>query len=286
MRNARQETFDRLDGRYEVRVLEPSPPAVVTEPWFADDPTARVDVPSGRRLVSPVSSGDVLWNDLAAGDPDLAAWCSERWLGSYKRLAAAPAALVATRLALHEVAEKTISPERQRANGKIALRYTMGGFGTPFFGDDRQLRVDGDELVDESPAGERRERLDVDVEASRFLGDWYGFTASVLEQLRVDGAAHEPSRVQLWPEHFDIATELGAEAAGARAGYGGSPGDELHPEPYLYVVPWQPERADGELWNATAFGGAELGLAQLLDAGDQRAAALDFFAVRLAALTG
>ena len=48
MRNARQEAFERLGGRYEVRVLEPSPPAVDEEPWFADDPTARGDVPDGR----------------------------------------------------------------------------------------------------------------------------------------------------------------------------------------------------------------------------------------------
>jgi hypothetical protein len=89
--------------------------------------------------------------------------------------------------------------------------------------------------------------------------------------------------VQLWPEHFDLATELGAEAAGRRAGYGGSPGDELHAEPYLYVVPWEPARADGPLWNATAFSGAELGLRELLDADDQRECALSFFRERLIA---
>jgi hypothetical protein len=283
MRDARNEAFERLGGRYDVRVLEPSPPAAVGPPWFADDPTARGD---GSNVVSPVSSGDLLWDDLARDDADLAVWCSERWLGAYKRLPAAPAALVETRLKLHELAETVMSPEREKANGKIALRYTHGGFGTPFFGDDRQLRVEGDELVDDSPAGERRDKLDVDLDAARFLGDCYGFTASVLEQLRVDAAGHEPSRVQLWPEHFDLATELGSEEAGVRAGYGGSPGDELHPEPYLYVVPWQPERADGELWNATAFRGAELGLAELVAADDQRAAALAFFRTRLAALVG
>ena len=285
MRNPSQEAFERLGGRYEVRVLEPSPPTVGEPPWFADDPAERGDVPAGRQVVSPVSTGDVLWDELAAEDDELAAWCADRWLGAYRRLTPAPDSLVETRLALHELAEKVISPEREHANGKIALRWTMGGFGTPFFGDNRQLRVEGDELVDDSPAGATRRRIDVDASASRFLGDWYGFTASVLEQLRAEAPALDPSRVQLWPEHFDLATELGAEAAGQRAGYGGSPGDELHDEPYLYVVPWQPERADGEGWNATAFRGAELGLSELLDADDQRATALAFFRERLGALT-
>jgi hypothetical protein len=298
MRNPRQEAFDRLAGRYEVRVLEPSPPAVKEEPWFADDPTARDHVPAARELISPVSTGDLLWDDLARGNDDLAAWCAERWLGAYRRLEAPPPSLPATRVALHRLAEHVLTPARQQANGKIALRYVSGGFGTPFFGDDVQIRVDGTELVVNSPGDERRapiaslaaaaahagvalevedEPLEVDEAASRFLGDWYGFTASVLEQLRAEAAAElEASRVQLWTEHFDVAVELGSEGAGVRAGYGGSPGDELHPEPYLYVVPWDPSRAEG----------AELPYADLLAAPDQRAAALEFFRGRLQALTG
>src|SRR5690242_15622728 len=46
--NPRVEAFERLGGRYEVRVLEPSPPAVNSAPWYADDPVARGDVPAGR----------------------------------------------------------------------------------------------------------------------------------------------------------------------------------------------------------------------------------------------
>jgi hypothetical protein len=308
MRNAREEAFDRLDGRYEVRVLEPSPPAVDEEPWFADDPTARGEVPDGRELVSPVTTGDLLWDDLAADDAGLAAWCAERWLGAYRRLEAAPPPLQAARLALHRLAEHVLTPARQHANGKIALRYVAGGFGTPFFGDDVQVRVEGAELVVDSPGGERRapigslaaaaehvgialavedQPLDMDGAASRFLGDWYGFTASVLEQLRAEaGPELEASRVQLWTEHFDLAVELGAKEAGARAGYGGSPGDERHSEPYLYVVPWEASRASGDGWNAAGYPGAELSFAELLEAPDQRGAALDFFRSRLRALSG
>jgi hypothetical protein len=241
--NARVGAYERLGGRYEVRVLEPSPPTVSEPPWFADDPTARGDVPPGRRLVSPVSTGDLRWEDLAADDPELAVWCAERWLGSYRRLGPVPAELVSTRLALHRLGEHVVSPARRHVNGKIGLRYTRGGFGTPFYGDDVQVRVAGTELVVQQASSERRapitslataadlvgrgglpddleldERpLQIDNAAAIFLGDWYGFAASVLEQLRSEADARlEASRVQLWPEHFDMAIELGSEHAGAR----------------------------------------------------------------------
>jgi hypothetical protein len=316
MRNARQEAFDRLGGRYEVRVLEPSPPAVDAAPWFADDPAARGELPTGRELVSPVTKGDLLWSDLFAEYEGLADWCAERWLGGYRALAPVPPQLVATREALHRIAEHVLSPARSAANGKIALRYTFGGFGTPYFGDDEQLRVQGDRLVAESRTGERRaaigtlaeaaafagvelgaggetpveprdEPLSVDPAASRFLGDWFGFGCSVLEQLRAEaGPELEASRVQLWPEHFDIAAEFGSEADGERAGFGCSPGDALHAQPYLYVVPWDQSLAEGEAWNSEAFKGAELGYAQLLEAQDPREIALEFFRSRLRLLAG
>ena len=108
----------------------------------------------------------------------------------------------------------------------------------------------------------------------------------MLEELRA-GAPDDadPSRVQLWPEHFDLALALGSEQAGARATYGLSPGDEQHPEPYLYVSPWSPPAA-GELWQATGYPGAELSYPQLFAAPNQRSAALEFFGIRAAALAG
>jgi hypothetical protein len=283
----RTEAFERLGGRYEVRVLEPSPPAVAEEPWFADDPAARGEVPAGRTLVSPVSSGDLTWDELARDDGDLAAWCADGWLGAWRRLAPLPDRFVSCREVLHDYAEGTLKPAREAANGKIGLRYTRGGFGTPFFGAHDQLRVEGAELV-RVEGGEEASRESirgVSVEAVAALADWYGFMASVLEELRAQaGPELEASRVQLWPEHFDVSTELGAEAAGARAGYGGSPGDNDHDEPYLYVVPWTAE-PEGELWGAKGFVGAELPYADLLVADDQRGTALDFFTARLRALT-
>lgn len=202
------------------------------------------------------------------------------------RLGPVPAKLTPTRVALHRLAEQVISPARREATGKIGLRATPGGFGTPVFGDGRQVRVEGTALVVVEHGRERRrEALDLDPAAVAFLADWYAFAADVLLALRADaGDSSEPSLVQLWPEHFDIAVELGLERTGARATYGGSPGDETHPEPYLYVAPWAaPE--PGELWQATGFNGAELGYAALLDAEDQRATALEFFGLRLAALS-
>jgi hypothetical protein len=309
--NARAEAVARLGGRYDARVLVPSPPSVNEPPWFADDPIGRDDPPGGVPRVSPVSGADLRWEDLIAESPGLAGWCSERWLGAYRRLEAVPAPLAATRDALHSLAEHVISPARARANGKIGLRFTDNGFGTPFFADDIQLRVVGDRLIVQTRERERSapittlgemaahvgsellpamiadsERLDIDLESSAFLGDWYGFGASVLEELRARVPNElEPSRVQLWPEHFDLAVELGAERDGRRVGYGASPGDELHPEPYLYVVPWSQVSAS-ELWQATAFRGAELPYTTLLLADNQRATALRFFNERLAAFNG
>lgn len=307
-RDARSEAFERLDGRYEVRVLEPSPPAIRT-PGVVEDQVARGDVPAGRELVAPVPTGDLLWADLAAGDPALAGWCAERWLAAWPRLDAVPAGFAATRDALHLVAEHVISPTRARDHGEITLRWTLGGFGTPFFGSDSQLRVLGDELVVQHgervdagrlttlPAaaefvgfdltrfdGFSHEPLDIDVQSSLYLGQVYGFAFSVLEQMRAEAQSSDPSLVNLWPEHFDVAVEIGSEKDGRRAAYGLSPGDAEHAEPYLYVAPWTPQK--GELWNAEAFAGAELPLADLLAADDQRAAALEFLRERLTALRG
>src|SRR5262249_28140276 len=54
---------------------------------------------------------------------------------------------VRTRESLHALAEHVLSAARYRATGKIGLRATSNGFGTPPFGDDEQLRIDGTTLV-------------------------------------------------------------------------------------------------------------------------------------------
>jgi hypothetical protein len=199
-----------------------------------------------------------------------------------------PATFQDTRLALHRLAQDVISPAREKETGRIGLRATPGGFGTPFFGEDVRVRVDGGELVRESRQGERREPVDgIDADASRALGGWYAFGDSLLEEFRAEAEpAEAPSIVQLWPEHFDIAIELGDEGAGTRANYGFSPGDETHAEPYVYVGPWSAERARGALWNAEGFPGAEIGYTQLLGAPDPRRDALSFLRERRDFLRG
>jgi hypothetical protein len=312
----RHEAALAVDGEFDVRVLEPSPPAVGTEP-YSDDPTALEPRDVSKPLLSPVTNGDRTWDDYCREHADFSEWCAERWLGAWRRLPALSDrdALHRTVDAWHTLGERVIATARHRANGKIGLRWTLGGFGTPFFGDDEQLRVTGHLLVRVSgrqPAvheietlgaaaefagvepgvpgglfeattdGDPARRLAIDHDAAHVLAEWYGFVMSVLAQLRVDFASSAPALVQLWPEHFDLATDLGAP----RANYGASPGDAEHPEPYLYAGPWDTaglDRSDA-YWNEPF--GASLPYAAIVDAADQRKAALDFFhaaAARLAA---
>jgi hypothetical protein len=157
-----------------------------------------------------------------------------------------------TRVALHRVAEDVLKPARERVTGRFGRRGPIEG---------------------------------VDPDAASALAAWFAFAAGVLEELLADAdPSLSPTPVQLWPEHFDLAIELGDQEAGRRATYGASPGDEEHPEPYLYVAAWNPP-PEGPLWNATAFTGAELAYAELIAAGDRRSAAHDFYSARLDALS-
>lgn len=319
-RNARAEAAAVLGDRFEVRVLEPSPPAVDDGDFYADDPAVIGDLPAGSKVVTPTTAGSLTWTSLAAEDPDVAAFAAERWLAG-GGLPDTPDGLAEARADLNRLAFYVISPARIAANGKMALRYTHRGFGTPFFGDDRQIRVEGDRLVvqsgdsvDDRPigsladaaslvgieldtargddfdvpsAGDVDRPLDAAVEHVEFLGAWFGFVTAVFEELRLD-ARHgdDVSRVQLWPEHFDPALEIGDAEAGARASYGGSPGDGAHPEPYLYVAAWGEIDRSDPYWNDDAFNGASLSYAELHAADDPRAAALAFLRDGLARLRG
>jgi hypothetical protein len=95
---------------------------------------------------------------------------------------------------------------------------------------------------------------------SAAVADWFGFATHVLERTRRTAGADDVSRVQLWPEHFDPAFEVGSNARGAPPGYGASPGDDAHPEPYLYVAACGDIDRTDPHWNDTAFDGASLGI--------------------------
>jgi hypothetical protein len=229
----------------------------------------------------------------------------------YTPLEALPADFAATCGALHTVAEQLVAPARKPDN-EIALQATPGGFGTPVFeweGEDCQVRVDGADLLVSRGSEEKRApittladgaelighdlfskgppadatALAIDPAAAEQLGRWYALGDAVLSRLREDWAGEDPSEVNLWPEHFDIAIEAGDEGAGRRANYGFSPGDAGHDQPYLYVGPWSAE-VSGELWNAAGFKGAELAHADLVEAADQLETALEFCRTRKAAL--
>jgi hypothetical protein len=189
-----------------------------------------------------------------------------------------PAAFATTREALHTLAEHVIAPARYRVDGHIGLVATHGGFGTPVFGDGERVRVDGIELVHERPGTTRRvairtladaaqfigvplgaptnvykpataaapdTALEIDADAAHAVAAWIEFAASLLDELRNTYAGHNPSAVQLWPEHFDIACDFGDADGGTRANYGASPGDAAIAEPYLYVGPWDPGHRTG-----------------------------------------
>lgn len=193
----------------------------------------------------------------------------------------------------------------------MGLRATSGGFGTPEF-EGRVARIEGDLLVYESEGnvatqtsttirsaaeffgieykevwfpnfgdplspGDPDAELSLDVDGVQAVANWFNFGNQVLTRLRDHGLPDdEVSEVQIWPEHFDAACEMGAEASGQRASFGASPGDAAHPEPYVYVSAWGKIDRSNPFWNDRAFNGASLGYQRILDEGDPVATALGF----------
>jgi len=219
-----------------------------------------------------------------------------------------PSGFAQTTASLHSLAEKVISPARAAATGhEFSLVATKGGFGTPALPDGSVIRVEATTLVVERPGADPQIQeitslkaagefvgleagdlddapLIVDVESALVLASAYEIGDSVLRELAAEAAADaSPSAIRLWPEHFDIAFEQGDEAAGKRAGYGLSPGDEEHDEPYFYVGPWV-EPTDLSGWSAVGFTGAELRWDDLAGSSEPRALALAFLRERRDAL--
>ncbi|MEE9414022.1 MAG: hypothetical protein V3V01_01985 [Acidimicrobiales bacterium] len=314
-RNPQQEAQELLADGYVARVLEPSPPTVDNDEWFADDPTSLKGADPDLIAVTPTTAGEILWDELAIDDPDIAAFAAERWLGAYKELGAIPKRFAKCRTDLHRLAYSVVAEARRRANTKLGLRFTKDGFGTPFFndptmGDDVQVRVEGTELVlqqgsevsrqtittlsaaarfvgvvpgtdaaeDNSPElGDVEEELIIDEESVAFAADWFGFSTSALEEVRIIPSAKDVSRVQLWPGHFDIAIEMGSAERSQRASYGASLGDDGHEEPYLYVAAFGDVDESNSFWNDDAFSGASVLYSDLLEEPDPREAAIEFF---------
>ena len=222
-----------------------------------------------------------------------------------------PGKFVSTRDALHQIAYFAMGPARYQAVGRMGLTAAPGGFGTPEF-EGRVARVQGDRLVHEQNGNSASQNittvrnaalffgvdyvvhwyhqikdppepmdpdapLEVDEPSVLALGDWFRFGYEVLEDLRRHAEpGDEASQVQLWPEHFDPATEIGSEAEGRRASFGASPGDRDHPEPYVYVSAWSEVDRTNPYWNDRAFNGSSLGYGELVSGPDPSARALEF----------
>jgi hypothetical protein len=189
-----------------------------------------------------------------------------------------------TRLAWQALAEHVLAAARHAATGRIGLRPAPGGFATPSFpsGDGpRTVAVAGGELVVVDDRGARRAPITtlraagelaevepgapadvytpstplaldaplvVDGAAAAEIARLFAVVGEALDSLRAEAGAGgadagAEGEAQLWPEHFDLALVLD------EVNYGGSPGDEQHPRPYLYVGPWQPPDPDGGFWN-------------------------------------
>jgi hypothetical protein len=187
-----------------------------------------------------------------------------------------------TRASLHAVAEHVMAANQYAQKRRISLRQATGGFSTqPYVveGAERRVAVVGSELVvRDDVRGEAAERraaitnlraagrvvgrpvrmsseayrpspmpdpdgeLAVDPGAAALFADFYALVQAALTVFAAERVGEGPSEIQLWPEHFDVATTI------SEVNYGGSPGDGDHDRPYLYVGPFEPPPRGG-FWN-------------------------------------
>jgi hypothetical protein len=285
-RDARAEAQALVGADHRAVVLEPSPPAVTTGPFFADDPVAPdgTDPGAGTAVVPRGLPGPLDWNAWLEADPARAVhrdWVSRSWLGADRDLPTPPPTLSATRTDLHRLAASVIAPVRHGANGKFGLRWTRGGFGTPFFAgpdrQDRQIRVEGTTLVDQRGGADGTVRTSP-ITSLRAAADFLGATIDPETATEHDsppvGDTDEPLDVDEVASRFlghwyglaFAALEAVRADPGSvdpsrpqlwpghfdpaievgdddhRASYGASPGDTSIDEPYLYLSIWWPDR--------------------------------------------
>jgi hypothetical protein len=213
-----------------------------------------------------------------------------------------------TRESWHRVAEHVMAPMLHRYTGRIGLRATHRGVGTPEFDIDgirSQLRLEGTTLVSLhdstetwiplTTVGELAEQLGIEPGApdglyepvtdpdpvaplrtdraeAGALGEWVALVDDALGRFRTLHRERSPLLAQLWPEHFDLAMSMD------EINFGGALGDHAaggRPEPYLYAGPWQP--LTGSFWNEPY--GAALDATDVTGVDD----ALRFFEAALAA---
>ncbi|MGZ4684097.1 MAG: hypothetical protein ACXWA3_16820 [Acidimicrobiales bacterium] len=179
---------------------------------------------------------------------------------------------------LHVLAEHVLGAGLYAATGHIGLQVAPGGFATPSSADGElagRLAVSRGRLLITRPDGSEQQAeittpaaaaaffgvdpgmpssvytpatdlvldasLEVDRAVAEQVGQWFELGDEALARLAAAHAAEDPTGRTLWPEHFDLSLSM------AEVNYGASPGDDLHPEPYLYVGPWTPH--SGAFWN-------------------------------------
>jgi hypothetical protein len=133
---------------------------------------------------------------------------------------------------------------------------------------------------DTPPIDDTGAPIEIRADSARGIGDWFDLTARALDEVIGLGTGWAtPSLPQLWPEHFDLAIDLAYDPDAPterRVNLGGSPGDDHHPQPYLYVGPWTPDRpGNPDFWNASF--GAVLSRRELIASADPVATAVEFF---------
>jgi hypothetical protein len=214
-------------------------------------------------------------------------------------------AYVRTREGWHALAERVLAPALHRATGHIGLRVADGITTPPFGPDERRVRAWVGNLEERTATGGRATSLTTLGAAADFVGvdprvetgvytattptdpstwiagdgrsatallAWFAFGDTVLRAWAASHPDETPATVQLWPEHFDLGTDLGPDDE-RRANYGASPGDDGYPVPYLYVGPWS--ASDDPFWDAGSF--ARLPYESLVGVDDPHAVAADFF---------
>ena len=167
-----------------------------------------------------------------------------------------PDAYTPTREALHAVAEHALAAASYAAIEHIGLRANESGFATqelngttftvsgPFLTDgEHSLVLSGSTIggvaewmgiTPGAPATvytphtplDLDAPLQIDAECAVMVGEWFAGMQQVLSRV------FPFETIQLWPEHFDLATSV------HEANFGASPGDEYVAEPYIYFGPW------------------------------------------------
>lgn len=234
-----------------------------------------------------------------------------------------PATFLDDRAVIQRIVVHVLARARSQATGRIGLVPTPGGIGTPAFGEDLTavrltaagLAIDtgstttitsfaeatlaslataaGADLAadfsaghDTPPLGNIEEPLRFDPVTLAALGAWHALGWQILDATMAQlPATSSPARTQLWPEHFDVGTNVAVGPGdNDRANLGTSPGDSTHALPYLYLGPWSADRPGAPAyWNAPF--GAVLSYTDLAATADPVATGTEFLLTGLGYLS-